>query len=638
MRHGFIKCAAGTPEIKVGDCQGNADRAIDIICVAAKEEVRFLVLPELCITGYTCGDLFLQQKLLDGALEGLKRIAKETEGCRMVVLVGLPISNAGKLYNCAAVIYEGEVLGIVPKSHLPNYGEFYEARYFSPAPKENATIFIDKKQYPFGANLLFVCENMPQFTFGVEICEDLWTAIPPSSNHCGEGASIIGNLSASNEVIGKEDYRRKLISNQSARLICGYVCACAGKGESTTDLVFSGHNLVAENGVVLEESPLFSGKLSISEIDVFRLESERRRIRTISSVDSRPDGYQKIIFDMTQDDTKLTRAFGRNPFVPDDARELGKRCETILNIQALGLVKRLEHTGSKYAVIGVSGGLDSCLALLVCAKAMDMMNRPREDIMAVTMPGFGTTERTKINAERLACQIGATLKTVSIKDSVIQHFKDIGHDPDDHSVVYENAQARERTQVLMDLANKYGGLMIGPGDLSELALGFTTYNGDHMSMYNVNSSVPKTLVRHMVKHYAESTENEELRSVLLDILNTPVSPELLPPVDGKIAQRTESIVGPYELHDFFLYYAIRWAFPPSKTYRIASETFRDVYTKEEILKWLKAFYKRFFGSQYKRSCMPDGPKVGTVALSPRGDWRMPSDATAAEWLREIEVY
>jgi len=638
MRHGFIKCAAGTPEITVGDCWGNAGRIMEVIRKAHEEEVRFLVLPELCITGYTCGDLFFQQRLLDGALESLTEIVKATEGLRMIVLVGLPVSVAGKLYNCAAVIYEGEILGFVPKSCLPNYGEFMEARYFAPAPRENTDIMIGDKEYPFGSKLLFVCKDMPMFAFGVEICEDLWAPVPPSCSHCGQGATIIGNLSASNEVIGKDKYRRQLVAHQSAKLICGYVYAGAGKGESTMDLVFAGHNLIAENGAVLEESPLFSGKLAISEIDVLRLDGERRRMCAISSLNGEQCGYRKILFGMPLSDTRLTRTFARTPFVPDETLELGKRCETILNIQALGLVKRLEHTGSNCVVIGISGGLDSSLALLVCANAMDIMSRPRKDIIAVTMPGLGTTERTRGNAERLAEHVGASLMTVSIRDSVMQHFKDIGHDPEDHAVVYENAQARERTQILMDLANKYGGIMVGPGDLSELALGFATYNGDHMSMYGVNASVPKTLVRHMIRHYADNTENEELKTVLYDILDTPVSPELLPPVDGEIAQQTESIIGPYELHDFFLYYAIRWAFPPSKTFRIAREAFRGIYSDDEIIKWLRIFYKRFFNSQYKRSCMPDGPKVGTVSLSPRGDWRMPSDATAAEWLREIEAY
>jgi NAD+ synthase (glutamine-hydrolysing) len=638
MRHGFVRCAAGTPEIKVGDCRYNAGSIIEIIRRASEEEVRLLVLPELCITGYTCGELFLQQKLLEAAVEGLKEIAAATEGLHMVVVAGLPLSNTGKLYNCAAVIYEGEILGVVPKSYLPNYGEFYEARHFSPAPNENSYVYIDGKQYPFGNRLIFECKGMPQFAFGVEICEDLWAAVPPSCGLCAEGATIVANLSASNEVIGKEDYRRRLVTSQSAKLVCGYVYASAGKGESTTDLVFSGHNLIAENGALLEESPLFFSDLSISEIDVFRLEGERRRLRTVSSNGNGQHSCQRISFDMPAGDTKLTRTFARQPFVPDNTGELDKRCDTILNIQALGLVKRLEHTGSKYALVGISGGLDSCLALLVCAKAMDISGRSRRDIMAVTMPGFGTTGHTRNNAECLAEQIGATLKKVSISDSVMQHFKDIGHDPDDYSVVYENAQARERTQVLMDMANKFGGLMVGTGDLSELALGFTTYNGDHMSMYGVNASIPKTLVRHIVRYYADNTENEALKSVLYDILDTPVSPELLPAVDGEIAQRTESIIGPYELHDFFLYYAVRWAFPPSKTFRIAREAFRGTYSDEEILKWLRLFYRRFFDSQYKRSCMPDGPKVGTVALSPRGDWRMPSDASADEWLRDLDAY
>ncbi|NLL34848.1 MAG: NAD(+) synthase [Clostridiales bacterium] len=637
MKHGFIRCAAGTLEVAVADCQKNADRIIELIDSAGEEGVRFLVLPELCITGYTCGELFIQQSLLDAATAGLKRVVKATVGKQMIVIVGVPLSSFGKLYNCAAVIYEGEILGVVPKSNIPNYGEFYEARYFSPAPSNNTTVAIDGEQYPFGPKLVFVCEDMPQFTFAVEICEDLWVANSPSISHSAAGALIIGNLSAGNEVVGKEEYRRLLVSNQSAKLVCGYVYSGAGTGESTTDLVFSGHRIVAENGDVLEDSGLFSLGLTTTEIDVLRLDSERRRMRSISHAESDISAYQKIMFSMPLSETELTRRFERNPFVSDDAHELRRRCRTILSIQAHGLRKRLEHTGARFVIIGVSGGLDSTLALIACAEAMDLMGRPRSDIMAITMPGFGTTNRTRKNAEYLAEQVGAMFRTIPINDAVTQHFNDISHDPSDHDVVYENAQARERTQVLMDLANKHGGLMVGPGDLSETALGFTTYNGDHMSMYSINSSVPKTMVRHIVKYYADYTDNDVLRKVLLNILDTPVSPELLPPEDGEITQRTESIVGPYELHDFFLYYSIRLAFPPSKVYRLAVHVFEGDYSKKEIYDRLCEFYRRFFGSQYKRSCAPDGPKVGSLGLSPRTVWRMPSDAMPTEWIRELEA-
>jgi len=632
MRHGFIKCAAGTPEIKVADSSHNADQIIALMKRAADEEVRLLVLPELCVTGYTCGDLFFQRRLLDSAVAALKKIALASIGMRMITIAGLPLAKNGSIYNCAAVIYQGNILGIVPKSNLPNYNEYYEWRNFSPAPAGNSVISIEGIDYPFGPKLLFTCSELQEFCFGVEICEDLWVGISPSSYHCKAGATIIANLSGSNEIVGKDDYRRSLVCGQSAKQFCGYVYANAGQGESTTDVVFAGHNIIAENGILLAESPLFSGELTISEIDVHRLEGERRKISTFIPDDT---GYQKIYFDMTPKDAKLTRTFSKSPFVPAPGPERDRRCETVLSIQAMGLKARITHTNSSTVVLGVSGGLDSCLAILVCARAMDMLQRPRKDIIAVTMPGFGTTERTHGNAERLAENIGATLMQIGINDSVLQHFKDISHSPEEHNVVYENAQARERTQVLMDIANKYNGIVVGTGDLSELALGWATYNGDHMSMYGVNASVPKTLVRHLVGYYAGRSDNESLKAVLRDILDTPVSPELLPAENGQISQQTESIVGPYELHDFFLYYAIRWGFTPSKVLRIASLSFRGDYTDKEILHWLKTFYRRFFSQQYKRSCLPDGPKVGSVALSPRGDWRMPSDASASEWLAEL---
>jgi len=632
MRHGFIKCAAGTPEIKVADCPYNAERIIELMKRAAKEEVRLLVLPELCITGYTCGDLFFQRRLLDGAVAALDKIALASIGMKMITVAGLPLAKNGRIYNCAAVIYQGDILGIVPKSNIPNYNEFYEWRNFAPAPANNSEITVGGTDYPFGQKLLFACSDLQEFRFGVEICEDLWVGISPSSYHCRAGATIIANLSGSNEIVGKDEYRRSLVCGQSAKQFCGYVYANAGQGESTTDIVFAGQNIIAENGILLAESPLFSGELTISEIDVHRLDGERRKISTFVPDDT---GYRIIYFDMTPKDTKLTRAFSKSPFVPAPGPERSRRCETVLSIQSMGLKTRIAHTNSSCVVLGVSGGLDSCLALLVCARAMDMLQRPRKDIIAVTMPGFGTTDRTRGNAEKLVESIGATLMQIGINDSVLQHFKDIGHSTEERNVVYENAQARERTQILMDIANKHGGFVVGTGDLSELALGWATYNGDHMSMYGVNASVPKTLVRHLVEYCADRTDNDSLKAVLHDILDTPVSPELLPAENGRISQRTESIVGPYELHDFFLYYAIRWGFPPSKVFRIASLSFKGEYDEKEILRWLRTFYQRFFSQQYKRSCLPDGPKVGSVALSPRGDWRMPSDASASEWLEEL---
>ncbi len=639
MRDGFIKVAAGTPKIRVADCDYNAGQIIALMKEAAAQGVKVLALPELCVTGYTCGDLFLQSTLLDGAGRALGRILEETKELDMLTALGMPVRNNNKLYNCAVVIHKGIILGLVPKTHIPNYGEFYEARWFTPGGAVNNYVegLCGQRPLMWGRQS-FDC-NVPDLVIGVEICEDLWAAEPPSSAQAKHGATIILNLSASDEVAGKADYRRALVTGQSARCICGYVYADAGEGESSTDLVFSGHNMIAENGTLLAEKR-FSIGLTISEIDVQRLAYERRRINTFpgecANVNDGTFSYSSIPDTLVEPcKTNLTRPVSPTPFIPADAEHRAERCEEILTIAALGLKKRLEHTNASCAVVGLSGGLDSTLAILITAKAFDLLGRDRKGILAVTMPCFGTTKRTRSNAEILARELGADFREVNIGDAVKQHFADIGQSMDDHSVTFENAQARERTQVLMDLANQRGGLVIGTGDLSELALGWATYNGDHMSMYAVNASIPKTLVRHLVAWEAQR-RGGPIGEVLRDILDTPVSPELLPPKDGEIAQKTEDLVGPYELHDFFLYYAVRWGFPPRKVLRLAACAFGGRYDREALLKWLKNFYRRFFSQQFKRSCLPDGPKVGSVALSPRGDWKMPSDAAARLWLDELE--
>ena len=634
MRYGFIKAAAATPEIRVADCSYNAGQTVKLMREAAEKGVKLLVFPELCITGYTCSDLFLQRRLLDGALTALRTVMEASRKLSLLTVAGLPLTVEDKLYNCAAVIFQGEILGVVPKTNLPNYNEFYEKRHFVPAPAENTVCRLFGKEVPFGSKLLFCCDTLSELKVAVEICEDLWSPIPPSNYHALAGATIIANPSASNEVIGKDAYRKELVGGQSGRLVCGYIYASAGEGESTTDLVFSGHNLIAENGAILAESRLFHNSLTISELDVQRLSGERRRLSSFPAVQD--EGYQRIYFSLPVEKTDLTRIIDPRPFIPSEQSALKNRCETILSIQSLGLKKRLEHSRAKTAVVGISGGLDSTLALCVTARAMDLLNRPRTDIIAITMPCFGTTQRTKSNAEILAQHLGVTLERVDIARQVLQHFEDIGHSPDDQDVTFENAQARTRTLVLMDWANQTGGLVIGTGDLSELALGWATYNGDHMSMYGVNASIPKTLIRHLVSYEAEKLNDPRLKEVLMDILDTPVSPELLPAKDGEISQKTEDLVGPYELHDFYLYYAIRWGFSPAKVYHLARLAFDGAYDQETILKWLKTFYRRFFNQQFKRSCLPDGPKVGSVTLSPRGDWRMPSDASSALWLKELD--
>ena len=641
MRDGFVKVAAGTPSIRVADCRYNAESCFTLMREADRQGVRVLVLPELCLTGYTCGDLFLQETLLRGAEEALSTVLEATKHLDMVTALGLPVRFENKLYNCAAVIHKGVILGLVPKTHLPNYGEFYEARWFAPGPAETRQVTLCGQSVPLGSRQLFFCQDLPELVLGVELCEDLWAVEPPSTRLAALGATLILNLSASDEVVGKADYRRALVTGQSARLVCGYVYADAGEGESTTDLVFTGHNLIAENGALLSERRFASG-LTISEVDVARLAYERRRMNTYPSRDGREEallhGLWRTGFSLESATTTLTRYVSPTPFVPEDAADRAERCEEILKVAALGLKKRLEHTHAAAAVVGLSGGLDSTLAVLITAVAMGLLDRPASDIIAVTMPCFGTTDRTKSNAVLLAERLGCTLKTIDISEAVRRHFKDIGQSMSDHDVTFENGQARERTQVLMDVANQCGGLVVGTGDLSELALGWATYNGDHMSMYGVNASIPKTLVRHLVGYVCgDKAESEpELSHVLADILDTPVSPELLPAVNGQISQKTEDLVGPYELHDFFLYYATRWAFPPRKVLRLAEHAFGRTYDRSTILKWEKTFYRRFFAQQFKRSCLPDGPKVGSVTLSPRGDWRMPSDAVAALWLDELE--
>ncbi|MCI8690305.1 MAG: NAD(+) synthase [Oscillibacter sp.] len=634
MKDGFISAACGAPKLRLADCAYNAEQTFGLMRTAEKAGVKVLALPELGLTGYTCGDLFHQEALIRGAEEALDTVLKATRNLEVITAVGLPLRRNGKLYNCAAVIQKGRILGIVPKTHLPNYGEFYEKRWFAPAPGETEYIsLLGQDAVPFGAGQVFSCDTMPGLVLGFEICEDLWSPDSPSAKMARAGAVVIGNLSASNEVLGKDAYRRQLVTMQSAKLLCGYLYSSSGAGESTSDLVFGAHQLIAENGTLLTERR-FDGGLLVSEIDVQKLCAERRRTQALGED---PGSRYAAPFSLTVSPTKLTRYVSPMPFVPEGKEDRDARCREILLIASLGLKQRLEHTGAKTAVVGLSGGLDSTLAVLITGLAMKMLDRPMSDIIAVTMPCFGTTDRTRNNAVVLAGQMGATLRTVDISQSVRSHFRDIGHDPEDHSVTYENAQARERTQVLMDIANAGGGLVIGTGDLSELALGWCTYNGDHMSMYGVNASIPKTLVRHLVRYLARDSAEPDLHDVLEDILDTPVSPELLPAVQGEISQRTEDLVGPYELHDFFLYYVLRWGFSPQKVYRLAQYALGRKYSREVLLKWLKVFYRRFFAQQFKRNCMPDGPKIGSVALSPRGDWRMPSDASRALWEAELET-
>ena len=635
MKQGFVKVAAITPDMRVADVDYNTAEICKNIGEAVEAGAKVLVFPELAITGYTCGDLFFQDALLKSAEEGLRKIVEYTKGKDALIFVGLPFVHAGKLYNVAAALNDGELLGFTTKTFLPNYDEFYEMRYFQPGPTTLEQILFDGKQVAFGPQILFECREMKELVVAAEICEDVWAPVPPSVPAAIQGATIIVNCSASDESVGKEAYRRELIKGQSAKLISGYIYASAGYGESTTDLVFGGHDLIAEKGMILTESERFRNGIVYSEIDVKRLAWERRKNTTFQMTHF-PYETARVPFSLNVEETELTRKILQTPFVPETETERNLYCKETLMIQAMALKKRLDHTNCKSAVVGISGGLDSTLAILVTAKAYDLLGLDRKDILGVTMPCFGTTDRTYQNACLLVKKLGATLKEVDIKEAVTLHFKDIEHDMNVHDVTYENSQARERTQVLMDIANQTNGMVIGTGDMSELALGWATYNGDHMSMYAVNASLPKTFIKHVVKYYAEMCEEKELKEVLLDILDTPVSPELLPPKDGEIAQKTEDLVGPYELHDFYLYYMLRYGYEPSKIYRLAKYAFEGVYDDETILRWLKKFYWRFFSQQFKRSCVPDGPRVSGMSLSPRGDWRMPSDACVAVWIKELE--
>jgi NAD+ synthase (glutamine-hydrolysing) len=691
MIHGFLRVAAATPECTVGDCGANTASVLSLAREAAGLGVSLVVFPELCVTGYTCGDLFSQELLSRVSLAAVRLIAEKTRDLPTTLVVGFPLSRGAARYNCAAVISRGSVLGVVPKTHLPNYGEFYELRHFTPAPAENGTIppgILGPEAVPFGTKILFCDEKNPDVAFACEICEDLWVPNPPSTAHAQAGALLLANLSASNETVGKAAYRRTLVTGQSGRTVTAYLYADSGSGESTQDMVFSGHNLIAENGTIVTESALFSSGLLVADVDVGRLLQERRRMNTYQGDSA---GYVRVSLPLagaqegplpaeqkfsagspadpgasagaeSRPQPTFYRAIDPLPFVPQASADLAKRCEDVLSIQTAGLAKRLSHTGIKSVVLGLSGGLDSTLALLVAVRAFDALKLDRTGILAITMPGFGTTRRTKSNALKLAETLGISTADISIHKAVKQHFEDIGQDPEKLDITYENSQARERTQILMDKANQTNALVIGTGDLSELALGWATYNGDHMSMYGVNSSIPKTLVRHLVRHCADEAARyavappdakagdakakdpaKDLARVLVSILETPVSPELLPPEDGKISQKTEHIVGPYELHDFFLYYLTRWGFSPAKILFLAECAFAssgnartESYTRAEILKWMRVFYRRFFAQQFKRSCLPDGPKAGSVTLSPRSDWRMPSDASAAIWLKELE--
>lgn len=645
MKDGFIKVAAATPNVRVADCAYNTEQIISMIRETADNGAQIIVFPELCVTAYTCGDLFWQENLLAEAKKQLIRIVNETNEINALIFVGLPLEYNGKLYNVAAAINRGEIVGMVPKTFLPNYNEFYEARYFTSGENVSGVVSLAEAGYEhsiiIAQNMIFTTPQMPKLKVAAEICEDLWVPNPPSDRHAHYGANLVVNLSASDEVVGKEIYRKSLVSAQSARLLCGYIYATAGEGESTQDVVYGGQNLIAENGSILAESKRFENGVIYADLDIHKLDNERRRMTTCRFADDiEPLGEENLYtyqtFCLEKKETELNRYFDPRPFVPAKMEERERRCDEILNIQAMGLKKRLAHIHCQNAVIGLSGGLDSTLALLVTVRAFDKLGMSHDKITAVTMPCFGTTDRTYNNACELSRCLGVTLNEVDIREAVQIHFRDICHDPEKQDVTYENCQARERTQVLMDIANQSGGIVIGTGDLSELALGWATYNGDHMSMYAVNVSVPKTLVRHLVRYYADTCGDEKLAAILNDILDTPVSPELLPPKDGKIAQKTEDLVGPYELHDFFLYYMMRWTFPPAKIFRIAKLAFAGEYDDEVILKWLKVFYKRFFMQQFKRSCLPDGPKVGSVAVSPRGDLRMPSDACADLWLKELD--
>ena len=638
MNYGFVKVAAAVPRVKVADCKFNSERLEGLITIAEGKGVQILTFPEMCITGYTCGDLFAQQLLLEQAEMALIQILNSTRQLDIISILGMPVVVNSTVINAAVVIQKGKILGVVPKTYLPNYKEFYEQRWFTSALQvsENS-VRLCGQIVPMGNNLLF---ETAETTFGIEICEDLWATVPPSSSLALQGAEIIFNLSADDEGIGKHNYLCSLISQQSARCISGYVFSSSGFGESTTDVVFAGNGLIYENGYLLARSERFclEEQLIINEIDMECIRAERRVNTTFAANKANCPGKEAIRIStefVNSKDLNLTRTFNPHPVVPQGS-ELNSRCEEIFSIQIAGLAQRLLHTGAKTAVIGISGGLDSTLALLVCVKTFDKLGLSRKDILGITMPGFGTTDRTYHNAIDLMNSLGVSIREISIREACIQHFKDIGHDLNIHDVTYENSQARERTQILMDIANQTWGMVIGTGDLSELALGWATYNGDHMSMYGVNAGIPKTLVKHLVQWVAENGMDEASKATLLDIVDTPISPELIPADEnGEIKQKTEDLVGPYELHDFFLYYFLRFGFRPSKIYFLAQTAFSGVYDDETIKKWLQTFFRRFFNQQFKRSCLPDGPKVGSISISPRGDWRMPSDASSAAWLKEI---
>ena len=633
MRDGFIKVAAASPSLKVGNPSFNKERIIDLMTEADRKGVKVLVFPELSITGYTAGDLFFQSALLESATEALLEIAEASAALDVLSFVGYPLRYNGKLYNTAAAVKGGRILAFVAKRNLPNYSEFYEERWFTPSPKENLVLESEDGDILFGSRIIFSASFPSSLKIAAEICEDLWVPDPPSTHHASAGATVLVNLSASDEIIGKSEYRRALVSGQAARTVSAYIYADASEGESTTDMVFTGSNVISENGTILASVEYSCDSLLITEVDTDRLERERAARNTYRTEE---DGYDYIDIEFDEEETLLTRPIDPHPFVPSDEDRRRERCEKILTLQALGLKRRLSHTKSRKVVVGLSGGLDSTLALLVAVRAFDMLALDRKGIVAITMPCFGTTGRTKSNAEKLALAEGVDFRTIDIGESVKSHFRDIGQSMDDLSVTFENGQARERTQVLMDVANKEGALVIGTGDLSELALGWATYNGDHMSMYGVNGGVPKTLVRHLVRYVAETTSIKEEAEVLLDILATPVSPELLPARNGEISQVTEDLVGPYELHDFFLYNMVRLSFSPGKIFRLASIAFSGIYDCETIYKWERTFIKRFFQQQFKRSCLPDGPKVGTITLSPRSDWRMPSDGDSEIWLKALD--
>lgn len=633
MKDGFIRVGCGSFEVQLGNVKENADKIVKYAEMAYQAGIKILVFPELCLTGYTIEDLFYQKRVLNEVHSQLEYILDQTCDYDMMIVVGAPLVHMNKLYNCAIVMNNGQIRGVIPKTYIPTYHEFYEGRHFASAPQECSEILINDVYYSFGTDIIFEAEGLPHLKVAVEICEDLWAPLPPSTRHCLNGATLIVNPSASNDLTSKSDYRRLLVSSHSAKLICGYIYCNAGLGESTTDVVFSNHHIIAENGTILEEAVQYEESIVYTDIDLDKLVSERLEM---STYETRNDHYHYIPFEINQDDLKLVRYYDPHPFVPHDQTKRAERCKEVFDIQIHGLIQRLKAAHIKKVVIGISGGLDSTLALLVASMAYQKLEYPSTDIIAVTMPCFGTTSRTKNNALKMMKELGVTSRIVDISESVRQHFKDIHHDENIHDVTYENCQARERTQVLMDIANQEGGIVVGTGDLSEVALGWSTYNGDHMSMYAVNVSVPKTLVRYLVDYVSTLYKGQPLETTLQDILATPVSPELLPAKDNEIVQKTEDIVGPYELHDFFLYHHVRFHYEPRKLYRITRQAFQNKYDSETIKKWLTLFYRRFFTQQFKRSCIPDGPKVGSVALSPRGDLRMPSDANVSAWLKECE--